>query len=187
MCACCFWLAGLHLFGVKICRLPANFQPGLLQMQQQQNHLAINTVWKLSNSHHVQVGSEDIDSGEGSQSDEGEGSANEDGCAGPSDRQDDAENSEEDDEDEVGDLSWEAVMAAVQGGGSDDDDDDGGDELKAVAAAAHNGHADAEPEALPKQAVKAKPRKSFRALAAGKQGKAANKKSSKLGKRSRQT
>lgn len=137
------------------------------------------------------MGSEDIDSGTGSQSDEAASGSEDDGV-GPSDRQHAAEGSaDEEDEDEVGDLSWEAVMAAVQGGGSDDD---GEDELEAVDAAAHNGHADAEPEAMPKQAIQGKPRKSFRASAAGKQGKAAgkqgkavSKKSSKLGKRCRPT
>ena len=140
-------------------------------------------MWLLSYSHYVQVGSKDIDSGNGSQSDEDQGSDSEDGSVGPSGKQDGVEGSEEDN-DEVGDLSWEAVMAAVQGGGSDDD---GEDEVEAVAAAGHSGHADAEPIALPKKAVQGKPRQSFHAAPDGKHGKAVNKQSPKLGKRSRQT
>ncbi len=70
-----------------------------------------------------QVGSEDIDSGEVSQSEDG--AEGQDGdSARPSGRHsaDSQAASESDDgEDEVGDLSWEAVMAAVQGGGSDDE------------------------------------------------------------------
>lgn len=139
-------------------------------------------MWLLSYSHYVQVGSEDIDSGNGSQSEQDGGSDSEDGGVGPRDTQDSAEGSEED-ADEVGDLSWEAVMAAVQGGGSDDD---GEDELEAVAAAGHSGRADAESIALPKKAVQDKPRKSFRTAVAGKYGKAVHKQSSKLGKRARQ-
>ena len=135
----------------------------------------------LSNSHYVQVGSEDIDSGKDNQSDENEGSDSEDGGVGPSEKQEGADSSEEDN-DEVGDLSWEAVMAAVQGGGSDGD---GEDELEAVAAARHSEHADAEPVALHNKATQ--DRKSFRTAAAGKHGKAINKKASELGKRSRQT
>jgi len=66
-----------------------------------------------------QVGSEDIDSGEVSQSEDG--AEGQDGdSARPSGRHS-ADSESDDGEDEVGDLSWEAVMAAVQGGGSDDE------------------------------------------------------------------
>ena len=142
------------------------------------------TVCLLSNSYFVQVGSEDIDSGEGSQSGEDEGSDKEDGNVGSErDREDGAEGSEQD-EDEVGDLSWEAVMAAVQDGGSDVDDKD---ELEAVAAAVHSGQSDVEPVPLPAKALHGKPRKKFRTAVTGKHSKAVNQKFSKVGKRPRQT
>ena len=119
------------------------------------------------------MGSEDIDSGEDSQSHEGDSSDSKDG--GPSSGGQGGAEGSEDDEDEVGDLSWEAVMAAVQGGGSDDDAED---------AVAPSGHSrltpDAQPEPLPKKAMRGKPRKSFRTVAA-------KQKSSQLGKRTRQS
>ena len=124
------------------------------------------------------MGSEDIDSGEESQSDDDEDSESGEASPGLSKGQDDAEGSDEE-EDEVGDLSWEAVMAAVQGGGSDRDDD-GEDEPEVVAAAKQ-----AETESLPVKAVQGKPKKSFHAAPAGKHGKA-TKQSSQLGKRPRQ-
>lgn len=126
------------------------------------------------------MGSEDIYSGEGSQSHDDDNSESEVG--GPSSgRQGGAEGSEGD-EDEVGDLSWEAVMAAVQGGGSDDDAEE------AVPASGHTKHtSDAELENLPKKAMRGKSRKSLRTVAAGQLGKAAEHKSSQLGKRSRRS
>lgn len=125
------------------------------------------------------MGSEDIDSGEGSQSDEDDSGDSEDGGL-INGRQAGAEGSEGD-EDEVGDLSWEAVMAAVQGGGSDDDAEE------AVAASGHSRPTpDAEPETLPK-AMRGKPRNSLRTVATGRLGKAAKQKTSQLGKRSRQS
>ncbi len=67
------------------------------------------------------MGSEDIDSGEVSQSEDGAESQDGDSTR-PSGNADSQATSESDGgEDEVGDLSWEAVMAAVQGGGSDDE------------------------------------------------------------------
>jgi len=69
------------------------------------------------------VGSEDIDSGEVSQSEDGaEGQdADSDRLNGEDSADSQAASGIDDGEDEVGDLSWEAVMAAVQGGGSDDE------------------------------------------------------------------
>ena len=125
------------------------------------------------------MGSEGIDSGEESQSSEDEGSDSEDGRVSPSGKQGNAEGSEEE-EDEVGDLSWEAVMAAVQGGGSDDNDEDGQDEPKAVTAAGH-----AEPKPLPLKTVQSKSGKSFRAAAGGKHRQISKQTPSQLGKRSR--
>lgn len=136
---------------------------------------ALCTVRLLRYLHSAQVGSEDIDSGEEGQSDDGADSD----TGGPSKEQVDAEGGEED-EDEVGDLSWEAVMAAVQGGGSDRDDD-GEDEPEAVVAARR-----AEPEPLPVSVVQGKHRKIVHAAAAGKHGQATKQHSSQLGKRSRQ-
>lgn len=136
---------------------------------------ALCTVRLLRYLHSAQVGSEDIDSGEEGQSDDGADSD----TGGLSKEQVDAEGGEED-EDEVGDLSWEAVMAAVQGGGSDRDDD-GEDEPEAVVAARR-----AEPEPLPVSVVQGKHRKIVHAAAAGKHGQATKQHSSQLGKRSRQ-
>ena len=63
------------------------------------------------------MGSEDIDSGEVSQSEDGAKGQDADNAHPSADSQ--AASETDDGEDEVGDLSWEAVMAAVQGGGSD--------------------------------------------------------------------
>lgn len=76
----------------------------------------------------LQAGSEDIDSGSDSEAgfdSEADSEAEED--AEPHGKDDGAASSDEDD---VGDLSWEAVMAAVQGGGSDAEEE----ELPAAAA-----------------------------------------------------
>lgn len=65
----------------------------------------------------AEVGSEDIDSGEVSQSEDGAKGQDADSAHTSADSQ--AASETDDGEDEVGDLSWEAVMAVVQGGGSD--------------------------------------------------------------------
>ena len=93
-------------------------------------HLKLNAVTVV-----LQVGSEDIDSGDDSDASEQEDSeasaAGEDAAsqqdlaerqeAGNSsnDDDDDGDAAGGDDDDDAGDLSWEAVMAAMQGGGSD--------------------------------------------------------------------
>ena len=63
------------------------------------------------------MGSEDIDFGEVSQSEDGAKGQDADSAHTSADSQ--AASETDDGGDEVGDLSWEAVMAAVQGGGSD--------------------------------------------------------------------
>ena len=69
------------------------------------------------------MGSEDIDSGEVSQSEDGAEGQDADSArpSGKHSADSQAASETDDGEDEVGDLSWEAVMAAVQGGGSDDE------------------------------------------------------------------
>ena len=69
------------------------------------------------------MGSEDIDSGEVSQSEDGAEGQDADslGPSGKHSADSQAPSESVDRGDEVGDLSWEAVMAAVQGGGSDDE------------------------------------------------------------------
>ncbi len=69
------------------------------------------------------MGSEDIDSGEVSQSEDGAEGQDADSArpSGKHSANSQAASECDDGEDEVGDLSWEAVMAAVQGGGSDDE------------------------------------------------------------------
>ena len=71
----------------------------------------------------VQVGSEDIDSGEVSQSEDGAEGQDADSArpSGKHSADSQAASETDDGEDGVGDLSWEAVMAAVQGGGSGDE------------------------------------------------------------------
>jgi len=127
------------------------------------------------------VGSEDIDSGEVSQSDDAEQSDAD--SAGPSGDQDAAQAAEDSDDgaDEVGDLSWEAVMAAVQGGGSGDE----ADEEEEAAAQAGSAAAD-DIEALPQSRPQLKARKSSDSKRARKQGAVPSQRKSQLGKRPRQ-
>lgn len=67
------------------------------------------------------MGSEDIDSGEVSQSGSKAAGSDADSASSSRDLDGAAAGGSDEGEDEVGDLSWEAVMAAVQGGGSDDE------------------------------------------------------------------
>ena len=126
----------------------------------------------------MQVGSEDIDSGEVSLSDVAEDSdANSADVAGPSGHQGVADS--DDGEEEVGDLSWEAVMAAVQGGGSEDDAEEEQEQKHGgLSRSNHDDPVKAAPQSLPK----AQPRRQSGA----KKGKKQAQNGSQLGKRPRQ-
>ena len=82
-------------------------------------------------------------------------------------------------EDEVGDLSWEAVMAAVQGGGSDDEAED----EQGLGSGSHEADA-AEP--LPRLVPQQTPQKTSSPQLIRKQPAAPAQRKSKLGKRPRQ-
>ena len=129
----------------------------------------------------MQVGSEDIDSGEESSSGRDDGSDREGDGAGPSESTAHADASKEE-EDEVGDLSWEAVMAAVQGGGSDDDADE--QEIEPAPAA---GLEQAQPTSpLPKTTrIKATKQSIAAAGSSRKKVQKSKQRSSQLGKRQR--
>ena len=129
------------------------------------------------------MGSEDIDSGEVSQSgDDAEGSDAEGSDADsaiPSRDLDDAAAGSDEGEDEVGDLSWEAVMAAVQGGGSDDE----ADEEQGLGSGSHVADAaEPLPRLVPQQTSQRTPSPQLNK----KQSAAPAQRKSRLGKRSRQ-
>lgn len=124
------------------------------------------------------MGSEDIDSGEVSQSgDEAEGSDAD--SASPSRDLDGAAAGSDEGEDEVGDLSWEAVMAAVQGGGSDDE----AEEEQGLGSGSHEADA-AEP--LPRLVPQQKSQRTSSSQLDRRQSAVPAQRKSRLGKRPRQ-
>lgn len=98
--------------------------------------------------------------------------------AGPSGHQGVAE-SDDGEEEEVGDLSWEAVMAAVQGGGSEDDAEEEQEQKHGGRSRSnHNDPVKAAPQSLPKA--------QSRRQSGAKKGKKQAQNGSQLGKRPRQ-
>ena len=127
------------------------------------------------------MGSEDIDSGAESVCDEASDSDGPGSDASLEDQDDVDAQAGEEEEDEVGDLSWEAVMAAVQGGGSDEED--GEEEPAAVAAAMQ---AESETQALTATKSKANKQLPVKARVQGAKAIQQLQQSPLLGKRSRQ-